>query len=257
MLYVILKYCLKNWKNNYYDESQDDSLQHITTGNTLQQLCLDSCQVPWNRLASFHIPEWCCSSIQCWIGTPRHFFGSLLLRTTWNHEKRLNLYRSKYYQLGIFVQCRILLSRTSNRFILVQVFEAVISWAMNNIDSRRECISTLMEHVRLPLLSQDYLVQRVEDEPLIKNSTRCKDFLIEAMKYHLLRPEQKLLYMTPRTKPRSPAGLPKVYSQSACFSRFKIFSIQLFFVVFISSYQPSGVFVSVPYVPMSPLKGPK
>jgi kelch-like protein 2/3 len=67
-----------------------------------------------------------------------------------------------------------------------------------------------MEHVRLPLLSQDFLIQRVEEEPLVKNNTVCKDYLIEAMKYHLLRPEQKLLYMTPRTKQRSPAGLPKV-----------------------------------------------
>lgn len=37
-----------------------------------------------------------------------------------------------------------------------------------------------------------------------------KDFLIEALKYHLLKGEQKSLFKTPRTKPRQPRGLPKV-----------------------------------------------
>ncbi|ESN99210.1 hypothetical protein HELRODRAFT_155962 [Helobdella robusta] len=105
-----------------------------------------------------------------------------------------------------------------------QVYEAVISWTMYDFSNRQKHIDQLIEYIRLslnlkinvfsltrlPLLSQDFLVQRVEDEPLIKNCSRCKDFLIEAMKYHLLKPEQKLLYITPRTKPRSPAGLPKM-----------------------------------------------
>jgi hypothetical protein len=37
-----------------------------------------------------------------------------------------------------------------------------------------------------------------------------KDYLIEALKYHLLKGEQKILFKTPRTKPRQPVGLPKV-----------------------------------------------
>jgi len=88
-----------------------------------------------------------------------------------------------------------------------------VAWA--NYDksaSRRDVIARLMQHVRLPLLSQDFLVQRVEQEPLIKNNSACKDFLIEALKYHLLRPEQKIHFASPRTKHRSPAGLPKVWS---------------------------------------------
>jgi len=86
-----------------------------------------------------------------------------------------------------------------------------VAWA--NYDksaSRRDVIARLMQHVRLPLLSQDFLVQRVEQEPLIKNNSACKDFLIEALKYHLLRPEQKIHFASPRTKHRSPAGLPKI-----------------------------------------------
>ncbi|KAG0425445.1 hypothetical protein HPB47_027390 [Ixodes persulcatus] len=91
-----------------------------------------------------------------------------------------------------------------------QVFEAVMSWVNQDLDNRESQLGTLMEHVRLPLLSQEYLVQRVEEEPLLKGNLPCKDFLIEAMKYHLLRAEQKVLYATPRTKPRTPVGRPKM-----------------------------------------------
>lgn len=59
-------------------------------------------------------------------------------------------------------------------------------------------------------MAQEYLVQKVEEEPLIKTSSRCKDFLIEALKYHLLRAEQKAIFKSPRTLPRTPRGLPKV-----------------------------------------------
>jgi kelch-like protein 2/3 len=44
----------------------------------------------------------------------------------------------------------------------------------------------------------------------VKTSSRCKDFLIEALKYHLLKTDQKAIYKTPRTLPRTPLGLPKV-----------------------------------------------
>jgi len=92
------------------------------------------------------------------------------------------------------------------------VFEAVVVWTnYDKMASRHDQIARLMQHVRLPLLSQDFLVQRVEQEPLIKNNSVCKDFLIEALKYHLLRPEQKIHFASPRTKQRSPAGLPKVW----------------------------------------------
>ncbi len=40
-----------------------------------------------------------------------------------------------------------------------------------------------------------------------------KDLLIEALKYHLLKPEQKRIYQSPRTRPRLPIGLPKVFQQ--------------------------------------------
>ncbi|XP_073077798.1 kelch-like protein 3 isoform X8 [Manis javanica] len=97
-----------------------------------------------------------------------------------------------------------------SRPTLTQVFEAVISWINYEKETRLEHMAELMEHVRLPLLPRDYLVQTVEEEALIKNNNTCKDFLIEAMKYHLLPLDQRLLIKNPRTKPRTPVSLPKV-----------------------------------------------
>ncbi|XP_040904442.1 kelch-like protein 3 isoform X5 [Toxotes jaculatrix] len=91
-----------------------------------------------------------------------------------------------------------------------KVFEAMIAWIKHDKPARLEYMPKLMEHVRLPLLSRDYLVQIVEKEALIKNNNTCKDFLIEAMKYHLLPADQRHLIKTDRTRPRTPISIPKV-----------------------------------------------
>ncbi|OWF47771.1 kelch-like protein 2 [Mizuhopecten yessoensis] len=91
-----------------------------------------------------------------------------------------------------------------------QVYEAVMMWVQHNRTTREDFLADLLEHVRLPLVTHEYLIQRVDEEPLIKISSRCKDFLIEALKFHLLRSEQKAAYKSPRTLPRTPRGLPKV-----------------------------------------------
>lgn len=61
-----------------------------------------------------------------------------------------------------------------------------------------------------PLLLSFCLSQIVEEEALIKNNNTCKDFLIEAMKYHLMPADQRHLIKTDRTRPRTPISIPKV-----------------------------------------------
>ena len=51
---------------------------------------------------------------------------------------------------------------------------------------------------------------KVEDEELIKTDSKCKDFLIEALKYHLRKGNDSQMVSTPRTRMRTPIGLPKV-----------------------------------------------
>jgi hypothetical protein len=55
----------------------------------------------------------------------------------------------------------------------LQVFECVIAWVHHDLEKRQMHLAELMEHVRLPLLSQEYLVQRVEEEPLLKDNLQC------------------------------------------------------------------------------------
>lgn len=86
----------------------------------------------------------------------------------------------------------------------------MIAWVHHDVENRQKHLASLMEHVRLPLMSQEYLVQRVEEEPLLKEDLQCKDYYIEALKFHLLKGDTKTTFRTPRTKPRQPVGLPKV-----------------------------------------------
>ena len=50
----------------------------------------------------------------------------------------------------------------------------MIAWVHHDLEKRKDHLAELMEHVRLPLLSQEYLVQRVEEEPLLKLNLQCK-----------------------------------------------------------------------------------
>lgn len=116
----------------------------------------------------------------------------------------------EFLSMGVESVCKLISSDRLTVSTEEQVYEAVMSWVHHDLPSRQEHVEQLLENVRLPLMAQDYIVQRVEEEPLVKSNSRCKDYLIEAMKYHLLKTDQKPLYKTPRTQPRSPIGLPKV-----------------------------------------------
>lgn len=91
-----------------------------------------------------------------------------------------------------------------------KVYESVIAWIQFDVNARRKFLPDLLQHVRLPLVTQDYLVSRVENEPLLKEDLLCKDFIIEALKYHLLKTDAKNTFKTTRTIPRQPIGLPKI-----------------------------------------------
>lgn len=91
-----------------------------------------------------------------------------------------------------------------------KVYESVIAWIEFDQTERQQHVAKLMQNVRLPLLPQEYLVSRVENEILLKQDLLCKDFIIEALKFHLLKGNAKSSFKTPRTIPRKPIGLPKI-----------------------------------------------
>lgn len=55
-----------------------------------------------------------------------------------------------------------------------QVFECVINWTKHDEENRKVHLPLLMEHVRLPLTSKEYLLQRVDEEPLLRADLQCK-----------------------------------------------------------------------------------
>lgn len=97
-----------------------------------------------------------------------------------------------------------------------------MSQVRNDADNRRLHLPQLMEHVRMPLLSKDYLLHKVDSEPLIRDSVECKDYLIEALKYHLYKSsgetstsqqeaEESISFVVgSRAKPRKPVNLPQL-----------------------------------------------
>lgn len=110
-------------------------------------------------------------------------------------------------QVEAFIKCDSLSVPSEEK-----IFECVVAWIQSDPLARQQFLGNLMQYVRLPLLSQDYILQRVEKEPLLQGDLQCKDLIIEALKYHLLKNEQKLIFSfnTPRTIPRIPVGRPKV-----------------------------------------------
>ncbi|KAL5240439.1 hypothetical protein ACI65C_007849 [Semiaphis heraclei] len=91
-----------------------------------------------------------------------------------------------------------------------KMYECIINWVNHELDSRTELLPELMEHVHLPLVSIEYLLKKVVEEPLIKNSIKFKDYLFEALHFHLhkLKPDITIP-QTFRCSSRQSAGFKK------------------------------------------------
>ncbi|XP_060872931.1 kelch-like protein 3 [Metopolophium dirhodum] len=84
-----------------------------------------------------------------------------------------------------------------------KVYECVIKWVNYKLNDRYDSLPKLMEHVRLPLASLDYISTNVVVEPLLKNSLKCKDYIIEAFQLHALKTQQLVtIPQTIRNTPR-------------------------------------------------------
>lgn len=62
----------------------------------------------------------------------------------------------------------------------------MICWVNHESSCRKDILPKLMEHVRLPLASKEYLLKRVEEEPLLKNSLECMSLVIFIEVYNLI-----------------------------------------------------------------------
>ncbi|XP_037876269.1 ring canal kelch homolog isoform X2 [Bombyx mori] len=92
------------------------------------------------------------------------------------------------------------------------ILDAVLRWMQHDAESRQQHLGMLLEHVRLPLLAQDALVARANAEPLASAGLRVKDLVIEALSFHLMRPEHRAAaaQASARARPRQPPRSPKM-----------------------------------------------
>jgi len=117
-----------------------------------------------------------------------------------------------------------------------KIYEAALAWVQHDPNERGKNLPEVMEHVRFPLLSREYLVQRVDNtgDDLFNRHPVCKDYVIEALKFHLLtatmpsssakclaaasggatssltNESSVSLFTSPRVRPRLPIGKPKI-----------------------------------------------
>ncbi|XP_037945290.1 kelch-like protein 18 [Teleopsis dalmanni] len=82
------------------------------------------------------------------------------------------------------------------------VFEACMRWVKYSEEKRAEVFPQVLAKVRLPLLSPQFLADRVAREDLIRTSHQCRDLLDEAKDFHLM-PERRGLLQSFRTRQRS------------------------------------------------------
>jgi len=116
-----------------------------------------------------------------------------------------------------------------------KIYEAALAWVQHDPNERGKHLPEIMEHVRFPLLPREYLVQRVDNtgDDLFNRHPVCKDYVIEALKFHLLtatmpsssakclaaagsasntlgNEPSASLFTSPRVRPRLPIGKPKI-----------------------------------------------
>ena len=74
------------------------------------------------------------------------------------------------------------------------VFEAVIQWVKHNRAERERHLAELIRHVRYELLSSNYVLKHVAEEEIINSNPDCKDFIIQALKFHLMSPSERAVH---------------------------------------------------------------
>lgn len=185
-------------------------LQEDTVESLLSTACL---------LQLSEVVEACCSFLMKQL----HPSNCIGIRQFADAQGCSNLYKvANTYLMDNFVQvmhnqeflllpadevCRLLASDDLNVPDEETIFQALIMWAKHDLLNRKKYLSKLLAHIKLPLMSPQYIADHVETNPLFREEKECQALIMEALKYHLL-PERRSSFQSPRTKPRkSTVGL--------------------------------------------------
>ncbi|CAG0888056.1 unnamed protein product [Cyprideis torosa] len=82
-----------------------------------------------------------------------------------------------------------------------EVFRALMSWIRHSVEERKAFLPDLLQLVRLPLLTPQFISDEVGTEDLIRSCHRCRDLVDEAKDYYLM-PERRPMLQKFRTRPR-------------------------------------------------------
>lgn len=107
----------------------------------------------------------------------------------------------EYNLLPCELLVKVITSDDLNVKVEEEVYEAVMKWVNYNISERSEKLPVILENVRMPLLSKDYLLSKIDREPLIRSNMVCRDLMDEAKNYYLL-PDCRAQMRTKRMRPR-------------------------------------------------------
>ena len=73
------------------------------------------------------------------------------------------------------------------------VFNAVLAWVKYDPELRAEALPKLLSCVRMPLLTPQFLSDKVAPEPLVRSNMECRDLLDAARDFHLMPERRSLL----------------------------------------------------------------
>ena len=81
------------------------------------------------------------------------------------------------------------------------VLFGALDWIKHDLANRLANLEELLEHVRFPLMTRKFLMDTAAREELIMSSAKCRQFVLEAIDYHLI-PERRTKNRISRAIPR-------------------------------------------------------
>ena len=104
-----------------------------------------------------------------------------------------------------------LLSQSNLNSTEEEVFMAAVAWISHDLAARREAMCELLQYVRLPLLSVDFLINKVQAFSACASSFPCVCMIREAINYHMEPEENTPRLPTEILTPRSNNPSEKIY----------------------------------------------
>lgn len=90
------------------------------------------------------------------------------------------------------------------------MFDSLVRWIEYDRKERGIQFAKILQHVRLPLLPANVLMDHVECQQLVQRSPTAKEMVLEALKFNSAHDNRKKTLSSPRTLPRTCSTLVNV-----------------------------------------------